>query len=211
MSELRNHTYTPAGSLVKLVQALGYLLSLDDNKKMNRVKLIKLLWAADRFHMRRYGRTVSESRYYAMPHGPVCSLALDIAQLNRDFALDDDDISYISEFFTADGYSTAMSKNPGDDYLSETDKEMMRKAYQVFNSAEDFDLADQVSHKYPEWLQYKSYFDGGERSSQPIDEAKFFENPDRDDYFEEDKDVLDAAREVFIEQREIVDSISTQS
>ena len=63
MSELRNHTYTPAGSLVKLVQALGYLLSLDDNKKMNRVKLIKLLWAADRFHMRRYGRTVSESRY----------------------------------------------------------------------------------------------------------------------------------------------------
>ena len=138
-------TYTPADSLVKLVQALGYLLSLDDNKKMHRVKLIKLLWVADRFHMRRYGRTVSESRYYAMPHGPVCSLALDIAQLNRDFALDDDDISYISEFFTTDGYSTAMSKNPGEDYLSETDKEMMRKAYQVFNSAEDFDLADQIS------------------------------------------------------------------
>ena len=104
-----------------------------------------------------------------------------------------------------------MSKNPGEDYLSETDKEMMRKAYQVFNSAEDFNLADQISHKYPEWLQYKSYFDGGEHSSQPIDEAKFFENPVGDDYFEEDKDVLDAAREVFIEQREIADSISTQS
>ncbi len=205
-------TYTPADSLVKLVQALGYLLSLDDNKKMHRVKLIKLLWVADRFHIRKYGRTVSESEYCAMFHGPVCSLALDIAQLSHGgFGLSDDDIGYISEYFTSDERFTAMSKNPGEDYLSETDKEMMRKAYQVFNSAEDFNLADQISHKYPEWLQYKSYFDGGERSSQPIDEAKFFENPVGDDYFEEDRDVLDAAREVFIEQREIADSINTQS
>ncbi|MBQ9180774.1 SocA family protein [Candidatus Saccharibacteria bacterium] len=71
-------------NVIKVSQALGFLLSLDDNHKMDRVKLIKLLWAADRLHLRKYGRTISESDYYAMAHGPVCSLALDIAQMDKD-------------------------------------------------------------------------------------------------------------------------------
>jgi len=69
--------------IIVVVQALGYLLSLDDNHKMNRVKLIKLLWAADRFHLRKYGRSVTETDYVAMYHGPVSSLALDIANQSR--------------------------------------------------------------------------------------------------------------------------------
>lgn len=203
-------TYTPADSLVKLVQALGYLLSLDDNKKMHRVKLIKLLWVADRFHIRKYGRTVSESEYCAMFHGSVCSLALDIAQLSHGgFGLSDDDIGYISEYFTSDERFTAMSKNPGEDYLSETDKEMLSKAYHTFSDADGFDLADRISHKYPEWVQYEPYFNSGKRSSRPIDEIKFFDNPEKDCYFEEDKEILDGAREIFLEKRKLADSIQT--
>ena len=82
--------YQPSADLVKITQALGFLLNLDENHKMNRVKLIKLLWAADRLHMRRFGRTVTETEYYALPHGPVCSLALNIARLNNDWLTTDD-------------------------------------------------------------------------------------------------------------------------
>ena len=81
--------------ITKTTQILRYLLSFDDNGKMNRTKLIKLLWAADRYHVRHYGRLVSEGNYVAMRFGPVASLALDVAQVKNDFAFDKDDIEYI--------------------------------------------------------------------------------------------------------------------
>ena len=87
-----------SSDIVKMTQILRYMLSFDDNGKMNRTKLIKLLWAADRYHMRHYGRLVSDSNYVAMKFGPVSSLALDIAQVKNDFALDKDDIEYIEYY-----------------------------------------------------------------------------------------------------------------
>ena len=147
-------------NVVKIAQALGFLLALDDNHKMERVKLIKLLWAADRFHLRKYGRTISDADdYYAMVHGPVCSLALDIAQMNKDKnALSDQDIAFLEEYFTANDIETSMQKEVGDDYLSETDKEALRKAWETFKDKEAFDLADNISHLYPEWSKHSEYF-----------------------------------------------------
>lgn len=197
----------PSSEVVRIVQALAYLLSLDDNGKMERIKLIKLLWAADRYHMRKYGRTISESRYLAMPHGPVCSLALDIAKLTPEFALADEDLEYISTYFTSDDKHTSMSKSPGDDRLSKSDKLMLKRAFDTFNDIGTFRLADKISHDYPEWKKYAAMFDGGSRSSKPIDKADFFKNPGRDKYFGEDDDALAAAYEAFVERRALVDAL----
>ena len=60
-----------SNEVVKITQSLGFLLSLDDNHRMNKLKLVKLIWAADRYHLRKYGRTVTDSEYFALPHGPV--------------------------------------------------------------------------------------------------------------------------------------------
>lgn len=197
----------PAYSVVKVTQALAYLLSLDDNKKMERVKLIKLLWAADRMHIRRYGRTISESSYYAMYHGPVCSLALDIAQ-NSKYSLSDDDVKYIDYFFTSDSVDTAMSKNPGDDYLSNSDKEVLKQAFDTFSTMKTFELADRISHNYPEWKKFEPVFVAGNRSSHLIDKEDFFKNPDSDNLFEDDNDTLNAAHEAFQERRLALDAIN---
>lgn len=201
-----------SNEIIKVVQALGFLLNLDDNRKMDRVKLIKLLWAADRFHLRNYGRTVSKTDYVAMVHGPVSSLALDVAQISKEFALSGDAASYVEHYFTATSSQTAMSLNPGDDHLSETDKKALQWAWNTFGESQTFDLADSISHAYPEWSQYNQYFQATGGGVRPIKTEKFFENPTSDEYFRTDTDQLSAAKEIYLDtvasEKELKTSLS---
>lgn len=189
-------------SIIKVVQALGYLLSLDNNQQMSRVKLIKLLWAADRFHMRKYGRTVTESEYVAMMYGPVSSMALNIAQLKQSrFAFSDEDIKYLSTFFMSDDKETGMTRSPGTDHLSETDKEELKRAWDTFGGIDAFEMVDDISHRYPEWRRYAVFFDAGERASRPIYADDFFDDPENDQYFAEPDDVKQSARAIYKERQ----------
>lgn len=189
-------------NVIKVAQTLGFLLSLDDNRKMNRVKLIKILWAADRIHMRRYGRTITNlDDYYALPHGPVCSLALDIARLNNiehDGVFSGDEMAYLNEFFTSDSKDTSMQKAPGNDFLSESDEEVLREAWEKFKDEDPFDLADNISHQYPEWKKYESSLRGN-GGREKINVEDFFENPKDDKYFVEEAAQLKAAHVLYKE------------
>lgn len=194
---------------IKVVQALGVLLGFDENHKMGRVKLIKLLWAADRYHLRKYGRTVSSTDYVAMVHGPVSSLALDIARINEEFALSEPAIDYVHTYFTADSKETGMTLSPGDDHLSATDKQALAWAWDKFGTSETFELADDISHRYPEWTQYASYFSQGASGAKPIDTASFFEDPEAPDaYFTESKEVLAASTEIYNDSKKAHDELT---
>lgn len=190
-------------SVVKTLQALAYLLQLDDNHKMKRLKLIKLLWAADRLHIRRYGRTITVSDYYALPHGPVNSLALDIASVSSDY-LSDEVVVYISNYLTANGSDTAMSLFPGDDYLAQSEKDMLKMAYDKFGNVDRFTLADDISHRYPEWTKKESKLKNSTSNRALIDKSDFFLNPECDDeYFGESNDILSLSKEVYEEYEPI--------
>ena len=190
--------------IVRVAQALGFLLSQTKDCRMDRVKLIKLLWAADRIHLRRYGRTITDlNDYFAMRHGPVCSLALDIAGNNNsyDLGLSSADSDYINDHFSADEKSTRLSKDPGQDRLSETDKEALREAWDKFKNIDRFALADNISHQYPEWQKHAVAIANG-RLREDIDMADFFQNPQQspDPYFAENEDQLKAAHELYLER-----------
>ena len=54
----------------KVVQALDYLVtSLKGG--CSKLNLLKLVYLADRYHLRKFGRTVTGDSYRAMPYGPV--------------------------------------------------------------------------------------------------------------------------------------------
>lgn len=186
--------------VVKVTQSLGFLLSLDENRRMNKVKLVKLVWAADRYHLRKYGRTVTDTEYYAMPHGPVSSLALDVID-GDEVALYPEDISYIADFITSmqeNQNDIVLYNNTADDYLSETDKEALQFAWNTFGDKEPFELADNITHQYPEWSRFREHFEvNNERSRKPIDLDDFFKNPNEDKYFETDTTVLTASKEIY--------------
>lgn len=191
-------------NIIKIVQVMGFLLNLDDNHKLNRVKLMKLVWAADRTHLRRYGRTVSGDEYYAMRFGPVPSLAYDIAKIsNNDYVFDQEVFDYLSEYFISNDQDTAMVKSPGTDYLSETDRSVLKEAWDKFGEMDAFDMANDVSHSYPEWAKFSEFFNSHRGGRVRMDILDFFDNPKRDLYFSEDAERLEAAKNTFSEHSQI--------
>ena len=189
-----------SNEVVKITQSLGFLLSLDDNHRMNKLKLVKLIWAADRYHLRKYGRTVTDSEYFALPHGPVSSLTLDVID-NDEVALYAEDISFISEHITqweSDKNQIVLYNETEDDYLSETDKEALKFAWDTFGDKDPFELADNITHQYPEWSKFREHFDvNNERSRQSINLNDFFENPSEDAFFATDDSILAASKELY--------------
>ncbi len=186
--------------VIKITQSLGLLLSLDDNHRMNKLKIVKLIWAADRYHLRKYGRTVTDTEYFALPHGPVSSLTLDVID-NDEVALYEEDISFIARHITPwenDKNQIVLYNETEDDYLSETDKEALQFAWDTFGDKDPFELADEITHKYPEWSKFHEHFDvKNERSRRHIDLDDFFKNPAEDAFFATDDTILAASKELY--------------
>lgn len=57
----------------KTINMLGYLAKKQEDEAMNFMKAYKLIWLADRYHLRNYGRTITGDRYFAMQRGLVPS------------------------------------------------------------------------------------------------------------------------------------------
>lgn len=191
---------------IKTLQAIIYILSVLKDRgvlALDRVKLIKLLWAADRYHIRKYGRLILPGKYCAMRHGPVNSLAEDIAK-SSDY-LSDAKQQDIQLFIRLIGNGIELTNAIDNyDYLSDTDREALNFAIDKFGNEKTFRLADVISHEYPEWLKHKSDLEANPKKSYDIDVLDFFSNPENDQYFENDSQVLTASKNTFEEQQKIL-------
>lgn len=61
----------------KFVKAVAYL-SDRGVPNLDKLKIAKLLYFADKYHLVRYGRPIVGDTYYALPFGPVPTRSLDI-------------------------------------------------------------------------------------------------------------------------------------
>ena len=64
----------------KATQALNFF-ALSASGRMNKLKALKLVFFADRYHLRLYGRPITNDRYLAMKYGPVASSCKDLAEM----------------------------------------------------------------------------------------------------------------------------------
>jgi uncharacterized phage-associated protein len=138
-----------------IIQSIHYLL-----RKLGRadkLKLIKLLYLADKYHLVRYGRTVTNDDYYAMEQGPVGTTAKDI--LSQSDFLSKEELDYFSSLVVSVPPHEFRAKDTYEDYemLSDTDKVALDFVYEHFGSMEQWDLVEHT-HKYPEWIQYEDLF-----------------------------------------------------
>lgn len=60
----------------KSVNGVAYLA--ERCPSATRLKICKLLYFADRDHLRRFGRPIVDDHYYRLPHGPIPARGLDI-------------------------------------------------------------------------------------------------------------------------------------
>jgi len=67
--------------VAKAAQAAAVLLAMAPDRSMGRLKLMKLLYIADRQAFGQLGSTISHDRLVAMPHGPALSRTLGALQM----------------------------------------------------------------------------------------------------------------------------------
>lgn len=147
----------------RALQASACLLRLD-NKRMSYLRLMKLLYIAEREWVAETGEPITGDRAYAMKQGPVFSAVYDLIR-GKDARSGQWD-----DFIHKDGYNVTLVRDPGRGDLSPG---IVDKLYEVtarYRDDSDWDVVA-VTHTFKEW---EKNFDG---SSHPRFHGRTFLRP----------------------------------
>ena len=131
----------------KATQAAAHLLRLRGGR-MSYMKLIKLLYLADREALLRWGRTISTDRYVSMDRGPVLSRVLDLATDGEDPGTPSIWASSITE---PSNYEVELRGDAGDDELSEAEIQLLDQVFAKHGKMSRWELV-KFTHTLPEWI-----------------------------------------------------------
>ncbi len=114
---------------------------------MSYLKLIKLLYLADREALLKWGRSVTTDRYVSMDKGPVVSRILDLAT--------EDPVPGQSHFWNEhisepSNYEIALKADPGRDEISDAEISILETVFKEHGKKSRWDLV-KFTHKLPEW------------------------------------------------------------
>lgn len=179
----------------KATQALNLFARKKDGK-INKMKAIKLIFLADRLHLRKYGRPIIGDMYFAMKLGPVGSVTKNVAELS---SVPEDILAYAKRYIKPiDGKKRTLVSLKQEDLsvFSKTDIECLESVYDTFSDKDQFELAE-ITHTYPEWSKYKKELAGGKKRVR-MDYNDLFAVPQKEDLlFSQNKSDLEMARESF--------------
>lgn len=187
-----------AKDTTKIIQALAYLADSQPEKMMDNMKAYKLLWLADRYHLRQYGRTITGDSYYAMPFGIVPSDAKCILEGTKTKLKNPKGYSarYVLH---ADEHRFKVIAAPDVSVFSESDQDALDKVLAIYGSYDALQLSE-LSHQFPEWTFYRDMLkDKDSKNSYKVDLDHFFENApaSSSQLFDENKELLSLTQELY--------------
>jgi hypothetical protein len=179
----------------KSVQALNHFAAMDGGH-LNKMKSIKLIWLADRLHLRKYGRDI----YFALPRGPVASTTRDL--LERYHQLSKLELNYFDEFLELpefDRYGYRSIKSPDYNVFSKSDIDILNTIWRRYFDLDQFQL-EEYSHQFPEWKKYEHAFANKDISRVQMDFDDFFiDFNEESGLFIEDDETLQIIKEMYHE------------
>lgn len=191
----------PETSYKKATQALNFL-ARKKSGNINKMKAIKLIYLADRLHLRKYGRPIVGDMYWAMKLGPVGSLTKNVAELS---GIPKDIFSYAKKYIKPSDEKKHhfSSLRPVDlDVFSKTDIGCLEAVYNKFSDKDQFELKD-ITHKYLEWSKHEKELNAGKKRVRMNYDDFFADSPKSEDFFVENKSDLSLARGSFEELKEV--------
>lgn len=111
--------------------------------RIDRLKLMKLLWLSDRIHLNKYGRLILKDDYNALPHGLVPSNTMDITKKTLD------------DYFDVEKYEIIAKSTFESGCFSESDIEIMEQVWEQYGKKMDGLQLRDFSHNFPEWLRFE--------------------------------------------------------
>lgn len=190
----------------RAVQALGYIQS--KTAITDKLALIKLLFFADRYHLRAFCISILEDNYKALRKGPVCSCTLDLINKSNYFnSLTEEEKKYVSENLLCNNWNVTV-KEHNTTSLSKSALQALDFAINTFSKFDSYDLVE-IAHSYPEWKKFEAFLKKNPKNSKDMDYVDFFDNPSSDDLtireyfngkdpFAMDEKFLEAAKQEYI-------------
>lgn len=131
---------------VKATQAAARLLR-SRGGRMSYMKLIKLMYLADREALARWGRPITMDTYVSMDKGPVLSHVLD--RINEGPSPDDPSF-WAQHIVSVGNYEVELSEDPAGEALSEAEDEILDEVFAKHGHLTRWKMVDLV-HTLPEW------------------------------------------------------------
>lgn len=199
---------TPETVYKKATQALNFFAQKKGGK-INKMKAIKLIYFADRLHLRKYGRPIVGDEYWAMKHGPVGTRTLNVAELSL---IPNVALRYARKYLKVadDKKQTFASLQPTDiDLFSQTDIECLEEVYNALSDKDQFELRD-ITHLMPDWKKHEKEL-GTAKKRVRMDYKDFFADTKHDlGLFKQSTSDLALAKENFQEAKEVAAFFATQ-
>lgn len=136
----------------KAVQAAAALLRFEPSWRMTRLRLLKLLYIADREALKETGRPIIGHKVVAMNHGPLHSAIYDLIKGSRA-----DENVWSDCIRNVDHHDLVLQKDPGAKRLSKYDLKRLEEVSTRFAEANDYDVA-LFTHEFDEWK--KNFHEG---------------------------------------------------
>ncbi|MBX3353474.1 MAG: SocA family protein [Phycisphaeraceae bacterium] len=148
--------------LSKAIEASAELLRLERGNRMSYLRLLKLLYLADRTSLERFGRPITYDYYYALKHGPVPSQIYNLIKGEHP------DAPQWSRVIVRDEYQVRLrtSGAPRSEHLSKAEVGVLHEvADQCRKLGDDWHIVDYLHDNCPEWARNKPPHD---KTSRPI-------------------------------------------
>lgn len=153
--------YTPVHfDTAKALQAAAALLRRESSRSMTRLRLMKLLYMANRRMLERYGRPILHGRAVAMKHGPVPS---DVYALVSGSHADEP--TWGKYIRSIGPRNIKLVHDVGPLNLSQAEIDILNEVTDEMAPYSDWDVAE-FTHEYREWQ--KNYPVPTENTSHPI-------------------------------------------
>lgn len=152
----------------KIVQMINFFARKMRGNRISKLYWLKMTFLADRYHLRMYGRTITEDRYVAMHCGPAASNG----KMAFEFSgVPDHVLKYASNYLEQAEKDWVVSVRDVDfDVFSETDIEAMEAAWKAFRKNRSAIVV--FTHCFPEWSKHEKALERVE--VQDMDLADFF-------------------------------------
>lgn len=140
-------------SEVKVTQMAAHLLSKNEGR-MAYIKLIKLLYLAERQAMVRWGESISGDVFVSMPHGPVLSQTYDLIKGHANSPHPFQDSPWQQLIKDEANYEVSLRheiQREDLDELSLAELNILDKVFEEFGYYSRFEIRDYTHDHCPEW------------------------------------------------------------
>lgn len=133
--------------LCKAVQAACVLLKREHDHRMNYMRLLKLLYIANRESLRRFQHPIIDDRVVAMERGPVLSEVYDLIKGTHLHA------GLWSRFILLDRYEVQCVEDARRGLLSAAEIEILNEISDQFRNNDEWEMV-QFTHEFAEWIAH---------------------------------------------------------